>query len=245
MPDVNSLTTHVRLLDEFRRLFEGTKYIHRDSSRGDWVAHHLYEDLVAIGKSTLLNTRVTARENVLNVQNKRRGINARRGDGTFGDLIPGIVAIVDPGFTVARGPVANVEVGVEVKILAKAMIKQMSRVKTDLKAQVEEFNKGAGSPICVGIVGINHAAYCVGYEKDRVWRTDGKAHKHPFQEAAEAETRLQADTAGKFDEFIFLRYRATNDAPYPFEWVNYIDTFKDYSAALTRICRTYTTRFGS
>lgn len=196
------------------------------------------------GSPRFLIERIASHEHVLNVQNKRRGIVARRGDGTFGELIPGIVAIVDPGFAVARGPVANVEIGVEVKILAKAMIKQISRVKTDLTNQVAEFNKGAGSPICVGIVGINHAAYCVGYEKDRVWRTDGKTHKHPFQEAAEAEARLQAETAGKFDEFIFLRYRATNDPPYPFEWVSYIDTFKDYSSALTRICRSYNTRFG-
>lgn len=234
----------VRLLDEFRGLFEGKKYIHRDSSRGDWVAHHLYEDLYALGKSAELVSRVKSREYVLNVQNKRQGIKARRGDGTFGELVPGIVAIVDPGFAVARGPVANVEIGIEVKILAKAMIKQISRVKTDLKDQVSEFNKGAGSPLCVGIVGINHAPYCIGYEKDRVWRTNGKEHKHPFQEAADAETRLTNEIAPKFDEFIFLRYRATNDSPYEFEWVNYIDTFKDYSAALTRISRAYNVRFG-
>jgi hypothetical protein len=110
-----------RLLAEFQGLFDGKTYIHRDSSRGDWVAHHLYEDLVALGKSKLLIDRVAGREYVLNVQNKRRGITARRGDGTFGELIPGVVAIVDPGFAVARGPIANVEVGVEVKILAKAL----------------------------------------------------------------------------------------------------------------------------
>jgi hypothetical protein len=56
------------------------------------------------------------------VQNKRKGIEARRGDGTFGELILGERAVVDPGYKVARGPVANVEIGVEVKILAKAMI---------------------------------------------------------------------------------------------------------------------------
>src|SRR4051812_3130896 len=128
-----------RLLDEFRGIFEGKKYIHRDSSRGDWVAHHLYEDLYALGKSKLLVSRIDAREHVLNVQNQRQGIQARRGDGTFGELVPGIVAIIDPGFAVARGPIANVEVGIEVKILAKAMIKQIGRVKTDMKDQVAEF----------------------------------------------------------------------------------------------------------
>ncbi len=45
-------------------------------------------------------------------------------------------------------------------------------------------------------------------------------------------------------KFIFLRYKATNDPPYPFEWVNYVETFQDYGAVLTRISRTYDTRFG-
>lgn len=233
-----------RLLAEFKGLFDGKKYLHRDSSRGDWVAHHLYEDLVALGKSKLLAERVAKREHVLNTQNTRRGIKARRGDGTFGELIPGVVAIVDPGFTVARGPIANVELGVEVKILAKAMIKQIGRVTTDLKNQVDQFHRGAGTPICIGIVGVNYADYTIGYEGERAYRTDGGKYLHPNQEAAEAEARLKAEATPTFDELIFLRYKATNDPPYPFEWVNYIETFQDYGAVLTRISRTYDTRFG-
>jgi hypothetical protein len=233
-----------RLPAEFKGLFDGKKYLHRDSSRGDWVAHHLYEDLVSLGKSKLLADRVAKGEHVLNTQNTRRGIKARRGDGTFGELIPGVVAIVDPGFTVARGPIANVEIGVEVKILAKAMIKQIGRVTTDLKTQVDHFHRGAGTPICVGIVGVNYADYTIGYEGDREYRTDGGKYLHPNQEAAEAEARLSAEATPKFDEFIFLRYKATNDPPYPFEWVNYVETFQDYGAVLTRISRTYDTRFG-
>jgi hypothetical protein len=234
-----------RLLEEFRGLCEGKKYIHRDSSRGDWVAHHLYEALYALGKSKLLVERIARREHVLNVQNKRRGIKARRGDGTFGELIPGMAAIVDPGFAVARGPIANVEIGVEVKILAKAMIKQIGRVKSDLEKQVDHFHRGAGNPICVGIVGVNYAESCVSYEGDREYPTDGKKYTHPVQEAAGAEAHLTDDPAPKFDEFLFLRYRATNAPPYPFEWVRYVDTFQDYGASLTRISRAYNTRFGS
>ena len=234
-----------RLLDEFRSLFHGHKYKHRDSSRGDWEAHHLYEDLYALGKSQLLNRRIDEHDLVLNVKNTRRGIQARRGDGTFGELIPGIVAIIDTGFSVARGPVANVEIGVEVKILAKAMIKQIGRVQNDLRDQVAQFNYGAGTPICVGVVGINHAEYGVSYEGDRVWRTNGSNHKHPIQEAEDAETRIRnGKVAARFDELLFLRYKATNDEPYTFEWVDYTETFQDYGAALTRICRTYNTRFG-
>jgi hypothetical protein len=233
-----------RLLAEFKGLFDGRKYLHRDSSRGDWVAHHLYEDLVSLGKSRLLVEGVTTREKVLNVQNKRRGITARRGDGTFGELIPGVEPIVDPGFAVARGPIANVEIGIEVKILAKAMIKQIDRVMNDLKGQVAHFQRGAGNPICVAVVGINHADHTVGYEGDRAWPTDGRKYLHPIQEAAEAEKRLRNEIAPKFDEFLILHYKATNEPPYPFEWVSYVDTFQDYGAALTRISREYDTRFG-
>lgn len=91
---------------------------------------------------------------------------------------------------------------------------------------------------------MNYAAYRIGYEGAREWRTDGRTHKHPIQEAKDAESRLIADVASKFDEFLFLRYKATNDDPYPFEWLNYIGTFQDYGAALTRISRAYDTRFG-
>jgi hypothetical protein len=43
-----------RLTAEFRRLFEGKIYKHRDSSQGDFVAMHLYEDLVAVNRSPRL-----------------------------------------------------------------------------------------------------------------------------------------------------------------------------------------------
>ena len=112
-----------RLLTEFRRLFEGKIYKHRDSSQGDFVAMHLYEDLIGIHRSPKLTEAVVIRKDrVLNVQNKRRGVAARRGDGTFGEIIPGESPIKDGGYLVARGPIATVEIGIEVKILAKAMI---------------------------------------------------------------------------------------------------------------------------
>lgn len=101
---------------------------------------------------------------MLNVQNRRRGIDARRGDGTFGEIIPGEMPIVDAGYVVARGPIATVEIGAEVKILAKAMIKQIDRVTSDLRHQVTHFQRGGAKPICVGIVGVNHASRCVSWE---------------------------------------------------------------------------------
>lgn len=236
--------TDYRLLAEFRKLFEGIKYEHRRSNLGDFVAMHLYEDLVAVDKSEKYVFSVKNRSRVLNAKNKRRGIEARRGDGTFGELIVGEEPVIDLGYQVARGPVATVEIGVEVKILQKAMIKQIDRVKSDLSHQVTQFKHRSGSiePICVAIVGINYAAVTTSYEGDRSYRTDGGKYKHPIQEAEEARLRLRA-IESKYDEFIVLKFRATNEPNYPFEWVNERDTVLDYGAALTRISREYQRRF--
>jgi hypothetical protein len=204
---------------------------------------HLYENLVALNKSTNLRSRVVSQEWVLNTANKRQGMKARRGDGTFSEIVPGEVAITDSGFQVARGKVATVEIGVEVKILAKAMIKQIDRVISDLQKQVIHFRRGSGISISVAVVGINRAQYCTSYEGIRSFKTDGKANRHPYQEAPEAERRLVVDAAPHFDEFIILRYDASNEPPFPFAWVNYRLIERNYGSALLRICREYDRRF--
>ncbi len=229
---------------EFKRLFEEQVYRHRVAKQGDFVAMHLYEDLVALGRSPKLLAGVEKGGVVLNTQNLRRGVKARRGDGTFGEIIPGETAIFDPGYAVGRGKTATVEIGVEVKVLAKAMIKQIDRVINDLRNQVNQFRRGGGNPICVAIVGINHAPHCVSYEGDRSFRTTGSGgFLHPYQEAPQAEERLRLEAAPTFDEFLVLRYSATNEAPYRFEWVNYADTKLDYAAALARVSSQYQQRF--
>lgn len=236
--------TDYRLLKEFRGLFADKKYEHRRSNLGDFVAMHLYEDLVAINKSESYVFSVESMSRVLNAQNKRKGIKARRGDGTFGELILGEKPVADPGYRVARGPVANLEIGVEVKILAKAMIKQIDRVKNDLAHQVQHFKKRSGSrnPICVGIVGVNHASVATSWEGERSYRTDGGKYKHPIQEAKEAIRRL-AEVAERYDEFLILPYRASNEPPYPFDWVDENDTRQNYVAALQRVSNEYQARF--
>lgn len=231
------------LLDTFRSLFQGKQYKHRDSSLGDWVASQLYEDLVALGKSERLIARVAAHERVVNQANKAVGRPSRRGDGTFGELVPAAVAVTETGLLVARGEIANIEIGVETKILAKAMIKQIDRVIGDLGRQVEEFRKTGGNPICVAIVGVNFASNYTSYEGSREWPTDGKKHKHPVQEATEAEKRLLARAAPAFDEFQVLRFQATNFAPFPFEWLDYDRIVKEYGALLIRLSREYDRRF--
>jgi hypothetical protein len=239
--------SHLRLLDEFRRAFEGREYRHRSSTVGDKIAVHLFEDLMTLGRSPKLVEGIASGRRVANGQNRRQGIKARRGDATFGEIVPGAAAKRESGFSVAMGPVATIEIGCEMKILAKAMIKQIDRVLGDLTKQVGQFRRGRGTPICVGVVGINFASYAIGLEGDREYRTDGKSHRHPIQEAPEAERRIIAEAAPYFDEFLVLKYRATNDRnadpAFPFEWVDYQMTSRDYGAILTRVSIEYEKRF--
>ena len=231
------------LLQTFESLFAGRKYEHRNSTLGDLVACQLYEDLARLGRAPKLAGRIKARECVVNLGNKAVGRKSRRGDGTFGELVPTAIALTEDGLLVARGEIANIQIGAETKILAKAMIKQIDRVIGDLVRQVEEFRKTGGNPICVGIVGINSADTYTSYEGERPWPTDGKKHKHPAQEASAAEQRVATRAASAFDEFQVLRFRATNVEPFPFAWVNYEQTAKEYSALLVRLSREYDRRF--
>ncbi len=231
------------LLKTFRSLFDGTQYLHRDSSLGDWVASYLYEDLYQLRKSTKLNKRIAAGSRVLNAQNRTVGIARRRGDGTFGELVPSATAVREEGIAVARGPVATIEIGVETKILAKAMIKQIDRVIGDLVRQTEEFKKRGGNPICVGIVGVNFSEVYTSYEGERAFLTDGRKYKHPLQEAQDAISRLEQRARTSFDEFLILRFVATNTVPHPFSWVDEEKVVLEYSALLTRVSREYDRRF--
>jgi hypothetical protein len=236
-------TEKYALLRTFHGLFEGKPYMHRKSNLGDLVASQLYEDLITINKSTKLVNRVQHHERVVNVRNVMTGKPGRRGDGTFGELVPAAVAVTEKGMLVARGPVATIEIGAETKILAKAMIKQIDRVITDLINQVSQFKRGGGNPISVGFIGINFAEQYVSFEGRKRWPTDGKKYKHPIQEAAQAEQRLADKARPAFDEFQFLRFRATNTKPYPFDWLDLATTELEYSALLTRVSREYDRRF--
>jgi hypothetical protein len=235
--------TDYLLLKTFRSLFEGNKYNHRDSSLGDKVACCLYDDLFHLDKSATLRERVKEHQRVVNAQNVTVGVFRRRGDGTFGEVVPGVAAVLEPGFVVARGKIATVEIGAETKILAKAMIKQIDRVIGDLNRQLEEFRRGGGKPICVGFVGVNFSEQYTSYEGDRAFPTDGKKYKHPIQEAEDALARVKQRAASNYDEFLFLLFAATNMHPFPFRWVNEQQTTLEYSALLTRVSREYDRRF--
>ncbi len=239
------MTTGYRLLDAFELTFRGARYRHRDSTLGDAIAVHLYEDLLNLELSSNLAERIRRQELVVNIGNIRRGIKARRGDGTFGVKVPNSTAVIEEGFSVARGSLATVEIGIEVKILFKAMIKQIDRVCSDLRGQVDHFRHGGGNPISVGVVGVNHAPACTSYEGDRDFPTDGKKHKHPIQEAAAAIQRLANNAESSFDFFLVLPFSASNVAPYPFEWLDQRSAVADCGALLARIARDFDHRFQS
>lgn len=217
----------------------------------------LFEDLLILGKSKKLVARITSQQGVVNAGNKTHGVKARRGDGTFGELVPGENVIKAKDYYVARGIIATVEIGAECKILSKAMIKQIGRVLNDMRDQVAQFRKGTGSkPITIAVVGVNHAAYTIGYEGRRAYRTGWTEelnpetgeikrvyHEHPTDEAAEAIKRLNEEVRPHYDEMIVLRYKATNEKPFPFKWVDLAATLRDYGTVLTKISREYEQRF--
>jgi hypothetical protein len=232
-----------KLLDQFERLFRGARYRHRVSNQGDEVAGYLYEDLFDLDRSPKLLAGIAAQRLVLNKKNVAIGKHTRRGDGTFGERVPVVPAVSHDGLAVAIGEIATVEIGVEVKILAKAMIKQIDRVCTDMERQRNEFRRHNPKAVCVAVVGINHAAKYVGFEKDKEWPTDGKKYKHPIQEAVAAERHIQERVLPLYDETVILRFVAENIEPFGFRWVDPKATLMEYSAALVRISRRYDERF--
>jgi hypothetical protein len=137
-------------------------------------------------------------------------------------------------------PDPTIEIGIEVKIVQKAMIRQIGRVISDLKDQLNHFKRKRGTPICVGVIGINHAPHYVSYEGDNEWPTTGKGkYKHPHREAGEVEKRLREEVAPSFDEFLTMHFIATNSVPYDFKGVGEKKTLLDYGAVLARVSHSF------
>lgn len=118
------------------------------------------------------------------------------------------------------------------------MIKQIDRVISDLCGQAGQFKRKSPDAWTVGIVGINTADKYVSFEGTRTYPT-GEFGPHPASEAPEAERRLLATADPCFDEFLVLPFRATNLAPFNFEWANERRTRDDYGALLSRTLREY------
>ena len=146
-----------QLLEEFRKLFDGEVYRHRSSQNGDRVAYQLYEDLLALGRSPKLVAGIAGGSRVINTKNRVTGKQVRRGDGTFGEALPHAIAEAVAGYSVGRGPIANIELAVETKILATAIGKQVQERVSSLTEQAVVFRNGNPDVICVALVGINYA----------------------------------------------------------------------------------------
>ena len=237
-----------RMLIAFQGIFAGKIYRHRSNKQGDQLATELYEDLYAVGLSPKFAVHINAIRRGISAANIHAGVSARRGDGTLGEFIPGQPIITVPGYNIRRGPVATLDIGIEVKILNKAMVKQINDRIAGLQKQADYFVTGRdgrkrGNPISIAIIGVNHADYTVGYEGDRRYKTDGRKHAHPVQEARTVEERICREVVPRYNETIILRYKATNEDPFPFSWVDAEATARDYGANLVRLSAEYERRF--
>jgi hypothetical protein len=235
-------TTGFKLLMAFESLFRGRIYNHRNSSLGNFVATHLYEDLYAGSHSEKFRQRVDSRSCVVNVAGSTRGVKARRGDGTFGTIVPGTKPVQLPGFMVWHGMVALTQVGTEVKILAKSQLKQIDRVITDLVSSGKSLKAKSHRAITVAVAAVNFSEKYTGVEGSREFPID-RTPSRAEREAHETARRLEEQVAPVFDEFLLFRFRATNRPPYPFGWLNVAAVNADYGAALVRIGQLYEHRF--
>lgn len=233
-----------RLLDRFEALFQGVVYRHRSNTNGDHVVREFYEDLYAFARSSKYVAAVAAGTRVINTANRNHGINARRGDGAFGERLMSDPARSVKNFNVMRANIATIEIGAEAKIIATAGVKQIDRVLSDLTKQVTEFVSGTSKkPITLAVVGINSAPIYCGYEGSRTTTTDGSTYRHPAQDAPTVSQRIHAGVPSHYDHALILDFEATNIAPYAFKWVNKQKAIHDYTAMLTRISIDYDHRF--
>lgn len=231
-----------RLLRAFEGLFYETVYKHRNASLGNHVAVHLYEDLEAY--SPKFAARVAAGTHVVNASGTTRGVRVRRGDGTFGAVVAGAAGTKMPTFVVLRGMVALTHIGIEAKFVATAHLKQIDRVIQDLTGSAKTIKEKSANAITVGLAAVNYSDEWTGQEGTRQYPAD-RTPARAMHESEEASRRLLNLAAPSFDEFVLLKFKATNRPPvYPFAWLSPAATEADYGAGLVRIAELYERRFG-
>ncbi len=228
-----------KLIEAFSLVFQGTIYRHRSSTIGDAVAVYLYEDLLELAQSRKLLDRISREEVAVNTGNQIKGKRGRRGDGTFGRIVPNQIVRFEAGFKVPRGLVANLEIGTEVKIGATKLIAQVDRVISDASKQAHIFKRQNANAIRIGIIGVNSASAYTGHEGERQY----VAKTPPAREAAEFARRIDHLVGPHYDELLILRFQATNTPPYQFNWVNKLETEQLYGSLLVRVSSEYERRF--
>jgi hypothetical protein len=230
-----------RLVERFKNTFFGTRYDHRNSSLGNIIGRELFEDLVAHSGSAAYVDHVQNGRTVVNRGGKIHTPKAiRRNDSILGRPPAGVtLAAPTSGFSVFEGSVAEPRLGCELKILAKSQLKQIGRVISDLERFADRMKSLNQRCINVAVVGVNHESDYVGWEGDRPYR-----HKLTASEPETVSARLSEALLNRYDELLIFRFRATNQLPYPFSWVDPREVDLDYGAALTRAGELYQSRFG-
>lgn len=227
-----------KLLAKFEETFRDRQYLHRNSQLGNRIADYLFDDMYELSADSRFRRDVDLGVAALNPKGVSPGVSSRRGDGSFGPVVPGNRPKPYVGHAISIAPTSEVDIGAEVKILAKAMIKQIDRVISDLCGQAGHFKRKSPGAITIGIVGLNLAASYTSYERDRAYPT-GEFGPHPAVEGPEAERRLRASAEPCFDEFLILPFRASNVTPYPFDWVKEKAVEDRYASMISRLLRRY------
>lgn len=228
------------LLETFKKTFEHKIYKHRNSTLGNKIGRTLFEDLFTHRVSPRYNNHIAQGRGVVNVGGKiHTPKSIRRNDSIFGKPPAGeILESPDKGFSVPKGSVAEPRIGCEVKIIAKSQQKQIDRVISDLDNFVSRMKALNRKCINVAIVGINHESNYVGREGKRTFK-----HILRTQEPTTVKEKLSRELSEKYDEVLVLKFKVTNQIPYPFEWLDYRKVDLDYGAALTRVGELYQERF--
>ena len=96
-------------------------------------------------------------------------MKARRGDGTFGTVVPGNAPSHVTGFAVLQGMVALTQIGAEFKIIGTAHLKQIDRVLNDLTGSAVSLKEKSAKAITVGFAAVNYSEHWTGIEGTRTF----------------------------------------------------------------------------
>lgn len=143
---------------------------------------------------------------------------------------------------VLRGLVALTHVGAEFKIIATAHLKQIDRVLNDLTGSAVSLKEKSANAITVGFAAVNYTERWTGVEGTRSFPVERKPQR-AREESEETSRRLLQFASPEFDEFLMLKFRATNQDPFPFSWQDPQGIAADYGAVLVRIADLYEHRF--
>lgn len=229
-----------RLLEAFRTTFAATVYKHRDSTLGNKIGRELFEDLLIHEASPRYREDINRRAGVVNSGDRIVTPKPiRRNDSVFGRPPAGApVNLPDEGFSIREGSVAEPRIGCEVKIIAKSQQKQIGRVISDLDNFALRMKSLSRKCINVAVVGVNQESDYAGHEGERVFR-----HRLRDEEPSVVVAKLREHLLARYDELLIFRFKATNQPPYPFTWVDVRQAELDYGAAMTRVGDLYQRRF--